>query len=355
MFECDTLKQCLQSKLSKLKQTSKLLIPEITKRLWYIFILPLLPYFLYHKEFQKWRHPIDPNMMLVSIIFNFILPTVDMTLDVANGIRFIQECHFYYGGITLAATMFPLLGKFLIELKQTIKVILHRTRLFKKTWSLFLVDRLKNVAISIPFVQPFAGAPYFLEMTNYKAGDIETELAAYQLGQDKNLEAFLEATPQFCLQLFILMKHREANVVTILSMISSFISLSLAASSSFLVERIEYGMLNPSFLTKLFLAFFFILIIIPRCICIAMIGYIFEPYLGIFVLGTFIMVLLSVKLFTRSYPLSEWKWNPDIGNGDRFTSDGEYEPVMEMGYGTIISNFRLWRDSQTLLFLPFHK
>jgi len=72
-------------------------------------------------------------------------------------------------------------------------------------------------------------------------------------------ESILESTPQYCLQLYIVLKTREASWSQIFSITTSALSLSLANLDKFLINNIEDGELGPNITTlKYFFIMFFI-------------------------------------------------------------------------------------------------
>merc|ERR1719471_2127875 len=65
-------------------------------------------------------------------------------------------------------------------------------------------------------------------------------------------ESILESTPQYCLQLYIVLKTWEASWSQILSITTSALSLSLANLDKFLINNIEDGELGPNIHTPKF-------------------------------------------------------------------------------------------------------
>ena len=282
-------------------------------------LLPLLAIKKIPKE-KIWNPP-NATMLFIPILLNVYLPTADNVTDLQVGIEYgsnktecsknpegdsecFQNYHPTFSTITILVTFLPFFVRLLIELKNTLHWILKDRILFLSLWDKILLNQAKDVVSVLPFVSPIINLGKIITLSQIHDGDPEAENTQLQMASHSSWEPFLESLPQFVLQLFVSIKRPPGSALAV-SIIISVISLSLACSSSFLMERIRYPVASD-LIPKFLLSLLFLFVVIARVMNIAVFFHIcnetlmLQPFIGKMIVITFpIIAILSLAIAVK--------------------------------------------------------
>ena len=166
--------------------------------------------------------------MLTHFTLNAALPTIDMATDLITAVKFINKGHLFWGLSIILCMFLPFSMKFGMLISESIKGNARRRHIA----SLFL---------GIPFVNPLKQTMMAARLALLDPAKKQDKRQIEAVVKDASLnslyEAVLEAGPQLLIQMHIVLSTGEISPVQALSMMSSLITLSLAASRGFFVQR----------------------------------------------------------------------------------------------------------------------
>lgn len=163
--------------------------------LWWFFAVPVLPFFYLPGLKVNWRKPTDPMLVVKTLIFQFYLPAIDVLTDVWTGATFFLGCHVLFGWYTISVTFLPFFGKLLSEIFQIIRIKRKQRNLFNTMWTFLIRDKLKQVLVHLPFIQPGVTLSQIRQLSQLSAEDVEAEKILFRMANDRVWEPFLEAGP----------------------------------------------------------------------------------------------------------------------------------------------------------------
>lgn len=292
----------------------------------------------------------------------FLLPLSDVTMDFINGASYEATNDTWFCIITISVCFLPFIVKLTMEIINTLKFAIRHKELFSKIRKTYLLEKTKQVITHLPFIQQFSIVPELLKIS-YLTDGPEAEEISLRMGSETNWEPFLEAAPQLCLQIYILIwksfvELKEASPIQIISICSSILSISFASAGTFLLDRVQHPV-SSNLKAKVFLALGFLLVFIPRAMTFATIALLFKNeywkpiYIGGYILGGLVFIFLCVrlgsKIWSAEMPIIH-QWNPEIKYAD-VPIKGEYEELKQHGYDGYISETR-WKTIALSLFIP---
>ena len=171
--------------------------------LWWLLAIPILPFFCLSGLQANWRKPIDPVLVVKILIFQFYLPAIDVLTDFWTGVTFFTSCHVLFGWYTISVTFLPFFGKLLSEITQIIRIKRKQRNLFNTMWKFLIRDKLKQVLLQLPFIQPGVTLSQIRQLSQRSAEDVEAEKILFRMANDRVWEPFLEAGTQLTLQILI--------------------------------------------------------------------------------------------------------------------------------------------------------
>ena len=250
--------------------------------LWRLSLFMLIPFLLPLCAFRKismkqiWN-PLNTSMLFIPLIFNVYLPMVDNGTDVNVGLQYRDQANPendnpWFSSLTIFFIFLPFFIRIIIEIKNTLNWMIREWELFVALWDKILLDQALDLFSILPFISSIFNFEKIISLSQVKDGYPEAENIQLKMGSHSSWEPFLESLPQFVLQLYVSIQTRP-GVPLLISIIISLISLSIACSSSFLLERIKYPVAR-SLIPKLFLSIIFLFVVIPRVSNIAIFFYI---------------------------------------------------------------------------------
>ena len=177
--------------------------------------------------------------VLIFIAFNLVMPVLDLSLDLANGVDLIDQDRPKWGALSILIMFFPMLGKIIMTMYSWCKGDKNPFEI-DDTKEQNLCDLLKRV--HFPFLLPFVNLKrliFLMQNQRNSANDQECEKVKKKTALDGQFEALFESFPQLLLQMLIVAKTGEITKIQLLSMISSTISLSYTACNAFYTQREE--------------------------------------------------------------------------------------------------------------------
>ena len=316
---------------------------------WWIISVIVLPYFFYKGQDSRWASPQDVKLAIVSFVSYFIMPLVDVALDLLNGVNYFPEDP-KFGFYTILVAFLPALTKAISEsvhIWQTYRMDMNTYAPITKD---VLCTSLKNIFQQLPLVQAFVNLPQIMQLTSCKDTSNKAELITLKMISHSNWEAFMEGCPQLVLQLYILIETRKPTTFMMLSIISSCTSISIASGSTFLSDRMDYPIGCRALLAKLFLAPTFFLLFFPRALCFATITLLLknnsrgivnlEAYTFTISIGTCLLLLyLLLQLMMSKDCPKKYIWKTEQGN--EYGVKGMYTKEIIRGFSNYRSELQL--------------
>ena len=332
---------------------------------WWLAGWILYPYFRYLGKAKMWWCPKDPKLLLINYVLNYLLPVVDVSMDFIVGYTYYPDDP-WYSFTTLSVIFLPALARLILETVSSLRIIWRDPQLFIKIWKIVLYASIRKIGYQLPFVLPFMNMKKITRLAEYKEKDSEAEEIALTMGSYNTWEPFLEAAPQSILQLYILIEKTELlkKPSVIWSLITSICSVSIAAGSTFLLERIDYPISNPPLVTKLFLGLLFVFVFIPRALLFAALSYLYNKNSGdfgeldkLFIAPLVVIIVLSLliifrirKDFVKVPPKCEWNSKQLEIDAD-YEIKGEYQKHTQCGFNQYANELK-WKSIMLSLFVP---
>ena len=166
--------------------------------------------------------------VLAHFTLNAALPTIDMTTDFLTAIHLIGQGHVYWGISSILFMFLPFAMK--------VGMLVSESILGKAG-----VRHFASVLLSIPFVNPLKQTLMAIRLAmldpTKKKNAKEIEAVVKDASLNSLYEAILEAGPQLLIQMHIVLSTGEISSIQAISMASSLLTLTLAASRGFFVQR----------------------------------------------------------------------------------------------------------------------
>lgn len=291
----------------------------------------LIPFLLPLRAFRKismkqiWN-PLNTSMLFIPLILNVYLPMVDNGTDLRIGIQYSDQENNengnpWFAGLTIFVTFLPFFVRIFIEIINTMSWMIKEWNLFLYLWDKILMDQAIDLFSILPFISPIFNFDKIICLSQVKDGDPEAENILLKIGSHSSWEPFLESLPQLILQVYISIQTCP-GLPLVISMVISLISLSLACSSSFLLERVKCPVAS-ALMPKLILAIFFLFVVVPRVSNIAIFFHIcmkasmLKIFIGkviVFAIPIIIMVVLKIAITLRTNNLNGMPIWDDITN-----------------------------------------
>ena len=300
--------------------------------LWWLLAAPILPFFYVSGLQAKWRKPTDPVLVVKILILQFYLPAIDVLTDFWTGASFFLSCHVLFGWYTISVTFLPFFGKLLSEITQIIRIKRKQRNLFNTMWKFLIRDKLKQVLVQLPFIQPGVTLSQIRQLSQLSAEDVEAEKILFRMASDRVWEPFLEAGPQLTLQLLIVWQTGEVTSIQCVTMPVSCFALCWAGASTFFNNRVDHGIASPSVISNLIVTAIVSLLVIPRILYFSIMAYLSGYWVGITIVSTIAVVRIALKFFSVKEPKPTMKYN-----GDK----DEYFEVPCKGFKPIMDEIRL--------------
>ena len=300
--------------------------------LWWFFAVPVLPFFYLPGLKVNWRKPTDPMLVVKTLIFQFYLPAIDVLTDVWTGATFFLGCHVLFGWYTISVTFLPFFGKLLSEIFQIIRIKRKQRNLFNTMWTFLIRDKLKQVLVHLPFIQPGVTLSQIRQLSQLSAEDVEAEKILFRMANDRVWEPFLEAGPQLTLQLLIVWQTGEVTSTQCVTMPVSCFALCWAAASTFFNNRVDHGIASPPIVSNLIVTAIVSLLVLPRILYFSIVAYLSGYWATITIVSTIAFVWIALKFFSVKEPKSTMKYDRD---------EDEYFEVPWKGFKPILDEIRL--------------
>ena len=300
--------------------------------LWWFFAVPVLPFFYLPGLKANWRKPTDPMLVFKTLIFHFYLPAIDVLTDVWTGATFFLGCHVLFGWFTISVTFLPFFGKLLSEIAQIIRIKRKQRNLFNKMWKFLIRDKLKQVLVQLPFIQPGVTLSQISQLSQLSAEDVEAEKILFRIASDRVWEPFLEAGPQLTLQLLIVWQTGEVTSTQCVTMPVSCFALCWAAASTFFNNRVDHGIASPPIVSTLIVTAIVSLLVLPRILYFSIMAYLSGYWAAITIVSTIAVVWIALKFFSVKEPKPTMKYDRD---------KDEYFEVPCKGFKPIMDEIRL--------------
>ena len=357
-----------QSKCSinsaKLKGTFTDLWRFLVLTMWRIFGFPfLLPLALtkgWSEVSRIWR-PADAWMVTVAMVLNVYLQSSDVGTDLKTGMSHQHNNDSKFAALTISVTFLPFLARVFIEIKNLLST---ERDVLRATLKEHLLESLQKVIAMLPFVTPFVNIMRVYELAHFKDGNVEAEKVMLGMGSHGNWEPFLEGLPQLLLQLYILFSNPQCflNPTMISTITITVLSISFACASTFLLDRVRFPLANV-LVPKIFLSIFFMTIVVPRMMNLAILCYVFNTYLSCSEMGRGVVFLsivsvsfaalgISIKFLAKNYLSLKPVWDPiKKYGGDDYGIKGEYGEEKENGYSAYINEIK-FKATLLSMFVP---
>ena len=194
---------------------------------------------------------------VTHITLNAAVPSIDMATDLVNAIDLINHGHIYWGMTSLLIIFVP----FAMKLGMLMPDFVRGNRRLRQVVSLVFV---------IPFVNPFKQLLLGIRLAfldpRKKKNSKHIEDIKRDSSQSSFYESILEAGPQLLLQCHIILSTGQISTLQAVSMTSSVLTLTLAASRGFYTQRtMEFSDPEPS-LQAVFWVFLAMLILVVTAI-----------------------------------------------------------------------------------------
>lgn len=280
-------------------------------RVWWMFAVPILPFFYLTGLQAYWLKPTDPVLLVKTLILQFYLPLIDVLTDFWTGASFFRSCRVLFGWYTISVTFLPFFGKLLSEIIQILQIKRKQANLFNAMWKFLIIDKLKQALAQLPFIQPGVTLGQLKQLSQLSSEDVEAEKILFQMASDRVWEPFLEAGPQFTLQLLIVWQTGEVTSIQCVMMPVSCFTLCWAAASTFFNSRVDHGIASPPFLSNLIITAIVSLLVIPRILYFSIMAYLSGYWTAITIVSTFAVVWIALKLFSVEEPKPKMKYHRD--------------------------------------------
>ena len=277
--------------------------------LWWLLAAPILPFFYVSGLQAKWRKPTDPVLVVKILILQFYLPAIDVLTDFWTGASFFLSCHVLFGSYTISVTFLPFFGKLLSEITQIIKIKRKQGNLFNAMWKFLIRDKLKQVLVQLPFIQPGVTLSQIRQLSQLSAEDVEAEKILFRMASDRVWEPFLEAGPQLTLQLLIVWQTGEVTSIQCVTMPVSCFALCWAAASTFFNNRVDHGIASPSIISNLIVTAIVSLLVIPRILYFSIMAYLSGYWAAITIVSMIAVVWIALKFFSVKEPKPKMKYD----------------------------------------------
>ena len=277
--------------------------------LWWLLAIPILPFFYRSGLQAKWRKPKDPVLVVKILILQFYLPVIDVMTDFWTGTSFFLSCHVLFGWYTISVTFLPFFGKLLSEITQIIRIKRKQRNLFNTMWKFLIRDKLKQVLVQLPFIQPGVTLSQIKQLSQLSAEDVEAEKILFRMANDRVWEPFLEAGPQLALQLLIVWQTGEVTSIQCVTMPVSCFALCWAAASTFYNNRVDHGIASPPIVSTLIVTVIVSLLVIPRILYFSIMAYLSGYWVAITIVGTIAVVWIALKFFSVKEPKPKMKYD----------------------------------------------
>ena len=278
--------------------------------LWWLLAIPILPFFYLSDLQANWVRPIDPVLVVKTLIFQCYLPAIDVLTDFWTGASFFLSCHVLFGWYTISVTFLPFFGKLLSEITQIIRIQRKQRNLFNTMWKFLIRDKLKQVLVQLPFIQPGVTLSQIRQLSQLSAEDVEAEKILFRMANDRVWEPFLEAGPQLALQLLIVWQTGEVTSIQCVTMPVSCFALCWAAASTFFNNRVDHGIASPSVISNLIVTAIVSLLVIPRILYFSIMAYLSGYWVAITIVSTIAVVWIALKFFSVKEPKPKMKYVP---------------------------------------------
>ena len=300
--------------------------------LWWLLAIPILPFFYLSGLQANWRKPIDPALVVKILFFQFYLPAIDVLTDFWTGATFFTSCHVLFGWYTISVTFLPFFGKLLSEITQIIRIKRKQRNLFNSMWKFLIRDKLKQVLVQLPFIQPGVTLSQIRQLSQLSAEDVEAEKILFRMANDRVWEPFLEAGPQLALQLLIVWQTGEVTSIQRVTMPVSCFALCWAAASTFFNSRVDHGIASPPIISNLIVTAIVSLLVIPRILYFSIMAYLSGYWVAITIMSTIAVVWIALKFFSVKEPKPKMKY-------DRVKDEYVLDPCK--GFKPIMDEIRL--------------
>ena len=277
--------------------------------LWWLLAIPILPFFYLSGLQANWRKPIDPAMVVKILFFQFYLPAIDVLTDFWTGATFFTSCHVLFGWYTISVTFLPFFGKLLSEITQIIKIKRKQGNLFNAMWKFLIRDKLKQVLVQLPFIQPGVTLSQIRQLSQLSAEDVEAEKILFRMANDRVWEPFLEAGPQLTLQLLIVWQTGEVTSIQCVTMPVSCFALCWAGASTFFNNRVDHGIASPSVISNLIVTAIVSLLVVPRILYFSIMAYLSGYWAAITIVSMIAVVWIALKFFSVKEPKPKMKYD----------------------------------------------
>ena len=278
--------------------------------LWWLLAIPILPFFYLSDLQANWVRPIDPVLVVKTLIFQCYLPAIDVLTDFWTGASFFLSCHVLFGWYTISVTFLPFFGKLLSEITQIIRIKRKQRNLFNTMWKFLIRDKLKQVLVQLPFIQPGVTLSQIRQLSQLSAEDVEAEKILFRMANDRVWEPFLEAGPQLALQLLIVWQTGEVTSIQCVTMPVSCFALCWAAASTFFNNRVDHGIASPSIISNLIVTAIVSLLVIPRILYFSIMAYLSGYWVAITIVSTIAVVWIALNFFSVKEPKPKMKYVP---------------------------------------------
>ena len=277
--------------------------------LWWLLAIPILPFFYLSDLQANWVRPIDPVLVVKTLIFQCYLPAIDVLTDFWTGASFFLSCHVLFGWYTISVTFLPFFGKLLSEITQIIRIKRKQRNLFNTMWKFLIRDKLKQVLVQLPFIQPGVTLSQIRQLSQLSAEDVEAEKILFRMANDRVWEPFLEAGPQLALQLLIVWQTGEVTSIQCVTMPVSCFALCWAGASTFFNNRVDHGIASPSVISNLIVTAIVSLLVIPRILYFSIMAYLSGYWVAITIMSTIAVVWIALKFFSVKEPKPKMKYD----------------------------------------------
>lgn len=208
-----------------------------------------------------------------------------------------------------------------------------------------------------------------MELSQYKDGQQETERITLEISDESMLEPYTESSCQLLLQLYVALTNGAVTTPMTLAIVSSILTISLAAVSNFMNQRINYPVGCLPLLTKLFLTPIFTLTYAPRMVNFALLLYTLNSLVSqgkdriiwgtvsslsmmLFIIGA-TYISLKTTLWDRKLPPKyqlkrQQKTKKDDEN---IASEEEYETINYIGFEQYFNELK-WKGLLLAAIVP---
>ena len=213
--------------------------------------------------------------MLTHFTLNAALPTIDMATDLITAIKFINKGHLFWGLSSILCMFMPFTMKFGMLISESFKGNARRRH-------------FASLLLGIPFVNPLKQTLMAIRLALLDPAKKRDKKQIEAVVKDASLnslyEAVLEAGPQLLVQMHVVLSTGEISPLQAFSMLSSLLTLSLAASRGFFVQRgKKYADPEPS-LHMIFWVFLPMLVLVVSAVISWSTMGLVKEYIGLVIL-----------------------------------------------------------------------